>query len=141
MAEGILRYKWNKMNRTGLSVSSMGIHGLDHKPAVIHAFDVCKENDIDISSHYSRELIIPELDEAHLIFCMELIHIDFVRLFIPKLSEKVFLLGAWPNSEKRKSNISDPIGRPIKEFRRVFSVISNHIDRIIPILIEEYFYI
>jgi len=140
MAEGILRYKWDRLGRDGLTVSSMGIHGLNHKPAVQNALDVCNENDIDISSHYSRELIIPELDNAHLVFCMESVHKDFIRLFIPKLSEKIFLLGAWPDDEKRKSNIRDPMGRPIKEFRRVFSIIAKNIDRVIPIIIEEYFY-
>ena len=140
MAEGILKYRWNKLERKDLVVSSMGIHGLDHRPAVQHALDVCNENDIDISSHYSRGLIMTELDNAHLVFCMESVHKDFIRLFIPKLSEKIFLLGAWPGSENRKSSINDPMGRPIKQFRRIFSIISNHIDRIIPIIIEEYFY-
>lgn len=134
MAEGILRYQGEKLGRSDLKVSSMGIHGLDHQQPARYAIDVCQENNIDISDHRSRSLVIPELEAADIFLSMERVQRDFIRLYMPNLDDRNFLLGAWPDKETRKSNIKDPIGCPMKTFRKVFKIISGHIERIIPML-------
>jgi protein-tyrosine-phosphatase len=132
MAEGLLRDRWQRMGRTDLVVSSMGIHGLDAHPASHHAREICAENGIDISGHLSRPLVPEEMSEAFVIFTMERMQKEFVQLFHPDARGKVFLLAAWPGKETRKSNVEDPIGASERVYRRVYDTIESHIDRIVP---------
>ena len=136
VAEGVLRQRWAAMGRNDLAVSSMGIHGLDHQPASKNAQLVCEENGIDISAHLSRPLVYEELEAAHLVLGLERVHKEFINTFFPRFDDKVFLLGAWPQEATRKSNIADPMGQGMKAYRKAFEIISNHVDRILPTLIE-----
>jgi protein-tyrosine phosphatase len=138
MAEGILRDKWRQNSGAGLVVSSMGVHGLDSQGPSELAQQVCAEHGIDISAHLSRQLSYDDLEKAHIILAMEPLHREFINLFFPRFSDKVFLLGAWPDKETRKSTIADPMGKPIKVYRRAYDIIAGHIDRIVP-KIEETF--
>lgn len=137
MAEGILRHRCKEMGRNDLVVSSMGIHGLTDSPAVDYAQDACEEEGIDISFHIARPIIGEELQGADLILCMEPIHTKFLQTFFPWQRNKIYLLGAWPKEKARKSAIQDPMGGPIEDFRRAFNIIQNHIDRILPLLLEK----
>lgn len=139
MAEALLLEKWKQHGYDGLVVSSMGIHGLDKQEASQLAKDVCKENNLDLSKHRSRRLNIPELESADLIFSMDMLQKEFLKLFFPKFNDRSFLLGAWPGDETRKSNIKDPMGSPLKTYKQVFRIISDHVDRIIPVIKELYF--
>lgn len=140
MAEAILRHEWKQQGKDGLYVSSMGIHGLDNQEASKYSKEICEEHGIDLSEHRSRKLMIPELEEADLILSMEKIQKEFIQLFFPKFSDKNFLLGAWPEKESKKSNIRDPMGGSQKLYRQVYDIISKHINRIIPIIDEMYYY-
>jgi protein-tyrosine-phosphatase len=143
MAEGILRYRWEQSGREGLTVSSMGIHGLDSQAASKFGQEICEENGIDISSHRSKKLVIPELEAADLILSMEWVQKDFLRIFFPKFSDKSFLLGVWPDMEKqkksKKDNIKDPYGGSKKAYRETFEVISGHITRVMTAIEQFYF--
>ncbi len=134
MAEGFLRYKWHQMKRDDLIVSSMGIYGVTDSPATEYAQDVCKKNGFDISSHRARPLVGKELLKADLILCMEPVHKKFVQVFFPWRRDRVALLGAWPDRETKKSAIQDPMGGSYKKYQKVFSIIKEHIERIIPLL-------
>ena len=137
MAEGILRYKWQQLGLGEIDVSSMGTHGLDTHLASPHGISVCAENGIDISGHTSQQLITSEMESADIIFCLEKIHKEHIRIFFPAFADKTFLLGAWPDRpEKRKSNIPDPYGGPMRAYKKIFNRISKEIDYIIPFLQE-----
>jgi protein-tyrosine phosphatase len=124
MAEGILKVRLATINNKDIVVSSMGIHGLDHKPA--------SEHGIDISKHVSRQLDFNEIDESGLILTLEMAQKNFILLFFKHLTERVFLLGCWPGEDSPKGNIKDPMGGSIKDYRKAFETIDRHIDRIIP---------
>lgn len=134
MAEGLLRHKGLESGRKDLNVSSMGVRGLDNSPPAELAQEVCSEYGFDISSHRSRSLSGEELEKADLILCMEAAQKKFVQTFFPWYREKVFLLGAWPEKETRKSAIEDPMGGTREDFQRVFNVILHHVERILPLL-------
>ena len=134
MAEGILRHKCLIAGRDDCIISSMGIQGLDNSPASEYVQIICEENGIDISSHRSRSLIFEELQQADIIFSMESVHREFLQTFHPWCRDKVFLLGAWPGKETRKSPIRDPYGGSLEENREIYYIINYHIDRILPML-------
>jgi len=133
-AEGLLHYKGLKYGRDDLIVSSMGIAGLDNIPATEYAQAVCKKHGFDISSHRSRPLVGEELESADLILCMEPPHREFVKAFFPQHKYKIFLLGAWPGKETRKSFIQDPMGGSMEMYQKVYDIIEMHIQRILPLL-------
>jgi protein-tyrosine-phosphatase len=134
MAEGILRARWAALGRNDCTVSSMGIHGLDHQKATEPARRVCAQHGIDISSHVSRPLEFDELGRSDLIFAMEMMQKDFIRLLQPHLSDRVFLLGSWPLKDTPKGNIRDPMGGALKDYASAYETISQRIDYIIPYL-------
>lgn len=132
MAEGILKARFASINRSDIIVSSMGIYGLDRKPASDLARQVCAENGIDISRHISRQLDFDEIKESRLILTLEMAHKNFILLFFKNLMERVFLLGCWPGEDSQKGNIKDPMGGSLKDYRKAFQIIAGHIDRILP---------
>ncbi len=132
MAEGILRHRWNTAGVKDRTVSSMGVQGLDTWPATELARQVCEENGVNIADHLSRSIIGEELQTADLVLCMEPGHVSFINTFYPWHSERVALLGAWPGKPKRKNAVQDPMGGSLGLYRKVFSIIDTHIDRILP---------
>ncbi len=143
IAEGMLRHRWEKSGRDGLIVSSMGIHGLDQQEASKLGMELCAENGIDISSHRSRKLIVPELEEADLILSMEWVQKDFLRMFFPKFDDKSFLLSVWPDigrkKKSKKDNIKDPYGGSRRNYETAYNIISDHIVRVM-IALEQYYF-
>jgi protein-tyrosine-phosphatase len=141
MAEAILRAHWAKEAGRGLVVSSMGIHGADGLPPTDLAIQACFENGLDISSLRSRPLVPEEMKQADLILVMEPVQKEFLRMFYPDLDDLVFLLGAWPKrDDSKKATVKDPVGGTGKDYRNAFKILSGHIDRIIPLLRNEYGY-
>jgi protein-tyrosine-phosphatase len=136
MAEGILKDRLLAAGRFDVSVASMGIHGLDYKPASSNAVQVCDENGVDISSHLSRPLFPDELRSADIVFVMEPVQKEFIYTFFPAMKEKMFLLGSWPERDSSKGVVSDPIGGSIEQYRKTFRKISAHIDRILPYIFQ-----
>ncbi|MBN1980100.1 MAG: hypothetical protein JW795_01105 [Chitinivibrionales bacterium] len=133
MAEGILKHELVLHGRYDIVVSSMGVHGLEQQGPATFAVQVCLQHGIDISSHKSRPLVLDELNEALVILSMEPVQRDFISLFFPKVKEKNFLLGAWPDQESRKSIINDPYGATsLKVYQKTFETIQFHIHRILP---------
>ncbi|MGB7568836.1 MAG: hypothetical protein WBM07_13330 [Chitinivibrionales bacterium] len=132
MAEGILKARLAAHDIKDIVVSSMGVHGLDHKPASELAQKVCAENGIDISGHVSRQLDFDEINESKLILTLEMAHKDFMLLFFKHLADRVFSLGCWPGEDSPKGDVRDPMGGTIKDYRKAFETIARHIDRILP---------
>jgi protein-tyrosine-phosphatase len=134
MAEGLMRHKCKEEGRNDMTVSSMGIHGLNDYSATEYAQKVCEKDGFDISSHKARYLVGDELQMADLILCMEPVHKKFIQTFFPWLHKKVFLLGAWPEKQTRKSAIKDPMGGSYEKYQEIYSLIKTHIERIFPLL-------
>ncbi len=135
MAEGLLRHRWEQEGRQGLTVSSMGVHGLDDSPATELAQEVCREHGVDISAHRSRSVVAEEIQDADFVFCMEPAHTKFLHTYFPWHKDHIVLLAAWPNKpKKRKHTIKDPMGGSKSLYQEVFDLIHHHIDRIIPLL-------
>lgn len=136
MAEGVLNHRWmnrgKNQGRTGLEVSSMGIQMIDGQPASESAVAVCVENGVDISSHRSRSLHPETLQKANLILAMEPFQQRHLQLLAPSIKDKVYLLAKWPEENRKRGVIADPIGRSLRVYRKTFKLIDGHIQRIIP---------
>jgi protein-tyrosine-phosphatase len=135
VAEGILKSRWKTIGRGELRVTSMGISGIEDRPASDFSQQLCEENGIDIESHRSRALKPDELMDADVIFVMEPMQQKHLRLLFPSFRDKIVMLGAWPGKQTRKSKIKDPIGRSLKVYRAVYKSIDTHLDRVMPSLL------
>jgi protein-tyrosine-phosphatase len=138
MAEGILKNKVASLGRTDFKITSMGIHAREKQTATSFAIIVCKEHQIDISGHLSRGLVFDELREADIIFVMEKFQLNFITTFVPQAAEKLALLALWPAKESKEHAVPDPINTGIREYRKTFTLIESHIDRIMPYLLAEF---
>jgi protein-tyrosine-phosphatase len=138
MAEAIFRQRCQEAKRDHIIASSMGIHGLDSQPVSALTLKVCIEHHLDTSKHLSRPLRMDELNEAHLIFTMDIVQKKFIELFFPRIADRVALLTAWPEKESKKSNIKDPMNSSLKVHQEVFDIIEKQVDRISPIIFEMY---
>lgn len=136
-AEGILKNRLARIGRNDITVASMGIHAKDGQKALKDVVAACSEQTIDISGHASRSLDYEELSRADFIFVMEAYHKQNVQMFVPQVSSRVFLLGAWPAMERRTSEIPDPVGKGFRECRNILTRIAYHVDRIMPYLLAE----
>lgn len=138
MAEGLLRSRWDVSRNGELVVSSMGIQGLQNSPASILAVQICAEHGIDISAHRSRALNFNELDAADLILCMEPVQKEFIDNCFPAFADRTGLTALWPEMGNRHGTVDDPIGGSMRHYRKAFETISDHIDRILPSVVEAF---
>ena len=128
MAEGILQWKLDSTGTTGITVSSMGIHAREGSGATENAIAVCAENSIAIEHHRSRPLLPGELKKSEFIFVMEPVQIDFIDIFFPQVSDRIYMLGAWPQRKIKKASIADPVGKSIRAYRKTFNRLQECID-------------
>jgi len=135
MAEGILRRNCTNAG-LNITVASMGIHARDGRAATEFTVKVAGEFGIDLSAHQSRQIIPEELKASRLIFTMEPVQVDYLDIFFPQVSDRLFMLTSWPLRKEKKKGVSDPVGRSIEVHRKVFRSIDGHIERIFPDIIS-----
>jgi len=138
MAEGILKKRFLQNGFSHVDVASMGIHAQEGNSATEFAITVCREASIDIETHRSRPLDPDELKKSHLIFTMESIQVDFIDLFFPQVSDRIFMLGTWPERKRKKADIPDPVGRSINAYRKTFQHLEERIGFLMPDLLRRY---
>jgi protein arginine phosphatase len=135
MAEGILRKKCTDRCKD-IAISSMGIHAMDDRMATDFAIRVCAEHGIDITGHISRPLIPEELKTSRLIFTMEPVQVDYIDLFFPQVSDRIYMLSTWPQRKAKKLAIADPVGKSVETYRKVFDKIESYIEGILPTVLS-----
>jgi len=134
LAEGILKGMLFKA-ACSATVSSMGIHAQDGRSATDMSVTIASEHAIDLSNHRSRPLIPEELLTSRLIFTMEPVQVDYIDLFFPQVSDRLFMLSAWPQRKNKKRTIGDPVGRSLDVHRKVFIRISEYLEALLPDLL------
>lgn len=105
------------------------------------AIQVMSEQDIDVSNHRSLLLSDEMIDEADLILVMEKRHRENILNRRFGARDKVHLLSEFGRLEEEdklvEPDISDPIGRPIEFYRKVFDIIKEGAVRTVKKLEEQ----
>lgn len=136
MSEAILKrlLRENHLHKK-ISVESAGIDSPVGRMPNDVIREVCKEHDIDVSQHHSRQLTKTVLERATLVFCLAENHREVIHGAYPEFRSKVVLLKEFGRPQPPKNlSVDDPIGMPKREYVACFKEIENQIKRIFPFL-------
>ncbi|MFH1478901.1 MAG: L-threonylcarbamoyladenylate synthase [Candidatus Omnitrophota bacterium] len=131
MAEYLMK---KLIEESGLSkkiyIDSAGTMASNGMRASQNTIEVLKEEGIDASGHMGRPVTPFLLRRSDIIFVMSNMHRNIVLTKLFNIAQKVRLL----NEQK---DISDPIGRPIEEYRKVRDEIKGQVEDIFLELFEK----
>ena len=144
MAEGILKKLLQDQGVSAVGVSSAGICSLDNIPATPFAIQAARDENVDISRHFSRQLTKMILDESDLVLAMASEHFDFIRRIDEEASSRAFLLKLFPRSHSESNtkrdpgvlSIKDPVGGSLAEYEKSFREIEKEVKRILPDILK-----
>jgi protein-tyrosine-phosphatase len=159
MAEASLRHELEARACDGIDVASAGTWAAAGEPATDEAILVCEARGIDLSAHRSRPLEREDIDDADVVLGMTSVHIQEVASLVPEARSKTMLLKEiaetemptlWPDASaedrlqallmgarprwRRKLDVADPIGRPLRIYERCFSELQGAVRILADIL-------
>jgi protein-tyrosine-phosphatase len=162
MAEASLRHELEARACDGIDVASAGTWAAAGEPATDEAILVCEARGIDLSAHRSRPLEREDIDDADVVLGMTSVHIQEVASLVPEARSKTMLLKEiaetemptlWPDASaedrlqallmgarprwRRKLDVADPIGRPLRIYERCFSELQGAVRILADILCPE----
>lgn len=109
----------------GFVAASAGLAAADGNPASPESISVAAERGIDLSGHVSQGVTDTLLDQADRVFAMTAGHRDSLLALRPDLAEKVELLA------RDGSDLPDPIGMGVEEYRACQRSIEQHVRRLV----------
>lgn len=139
MAEGILKSALEKTKyAVYFDIKSAGTLNIASVPAYDFSLKVADEHQVDLFGHRSRPITDELINQADIVFCMALNHLNYLKARYPNNKEKFVLLREW-NREALLSNpsIADPIGHDLDFFRKTYQDIQTEINRILPHLMKQ----
>jgi protein-tyrosine phosphatase len=128
MAESILKEKLRNSGMTDISVSSAGLMDMKGGRAREEALKIIKGLGVDISGHRSRHLTGEMVKDADMIVVMESDHMDKILSEYPDAKDKVFLFSKFGNNKGVETDIADPYGGSIFNYRVALREINFYID-------------
>ena len=111
MAEAIFKRKFHDK----AEIISRGLYVPENIHASFNSEKAMDEMGLDIKSHISRQLTVPEAEGADLILTMTKTHKDMILSVCPGMKDKVFTLCEYAGLE---GDVPDPYGSDIEEYRR-----------------------
>jgi len=108
---------------TGLRVKSAGLAAEVGQPAAKQAVAVLSELGIDIRSHRATQLTGRIANDAELILTMTAAQTHWLQSLYPVMHGRIFALRGFDSTD-----IGDPIGMPISDFRVCRAAMTTGID-------------
>ena len=125
MAEVILRAKLADGAGSTVSVGSAGVGAWDGQEASPEAVETMRLQGLLLDDHRARRTTPAMIAEASLVLTMTRSHKAALLQQWPVAREKVFTLGEFVGDE---TEIADPIGGPLDEYRRCAGQLSRLIE-------------
>ena len=114
-----MRQLLEQRGRTDVEVASAGTAAWDGAPASEGAYLVALEHDLDLSAHRARQLTSDLVDDADLVLAMSPHHVD--RATALGGAGKSHLLGAYAGRSGADTQVDDPFGGDLEEYRTTFT--------------------
>jgi len=138
MAEGLFKSMLKERGRDDVEVLSAGVGTMDGMTPTVETVKVMEDVGVDVSGHSSKSLTEELIRKADLILVMEKAHREDIISRAPFAAKKTFLLKKFGKSayqiNAHNADVSDPIGRPLEEYREIFQQIKEELERVINIL-------
>ena len=159
MAEGLLRHELASRDCNNIEVASAGTWAADGEPPTQEAIAVSERSGIDISSYRSSPLDLEELAESDVVIAMTNVHLQEVASLLPEargrtvllkelaeidippappgvtIEERVQALLIAPRPKwRRKLDVADPIGRPMRFYERCFAELHRGVEVLAEVL-------
>lgn len=123
MAEGLARQMFGKT----VQVSSAGIEAWDGTEASVHALEVLKEHNVDLSKHRSKRINDELLAEADWIIPMTQAQEKVLRRNFPGYEQKTKYLGDWG---EHKRDVRDPWSGSLEVYRQTAREIAELLNAV-----------
>jgi len=130
-AAGYLRFRLQSLGENGHGVDSAGTLGIMGSPPSPETLQVAQESGFELKEHRSKGVTFEGVDEADVILVMEDLHRSELAQRYPEDQDKIHLLSEFHPAIKEPSrapDIFDPIGLPLEEYRRCFSLVRDAVD-------------
>jgi len=127
MAEAYLE-KRAKEEGLDIKVESAGTLGIDGMEPTKEAWQMIKSEGIESTDYVSAGLNHDLVEWADVILVMERMHKDRVSFMIPDAATKVKYLREFSGESEEKTEIPDPIGRPVRFYKKCFEMIKRSVN-------------
>jgi protein-tyrosine-phosphatase len=118
MAEAIARRLLDAAGREDVVASSAGTAAWDGAPASEGAYLIALEHGLDLSAHRARQITTDLVESADLILGMSPHHVE--RAIALGGEGKAHLLGAFAGRTGGTTQVDDPFGGDLEEYRATF---------------------
>jgi predicted ATP-grasp superfamily ATP-dependent carboligase len=112
------------------NIVSAGFHPHDTRLADANMVSIAKNEGYEMSEWSSTTVNSAMVDDANVIFVMEIEHILKLTKLYPNIKSKVYLLSSLNNNPNIPLEISDPYGKEMVDYQNCFSVIEGCIKTI-----------
>ncbi|WP_353893171.1 low molecular weight protein arginine phosphatase [Proteinivorax hydrogeniformans] len=126
----------NSITREDTKVESAGLMAVERLPASENSIKVADKENIDLSSHKSKQVDQQLIDNADLILTMTEGHKRNLLALFPQSEGKVYTLTehSLKNSKDDKAaqngDICDPFGQSLAQYERCFRQIKQHLKHL-----------
>lgn len=112
--------------RADYTVRSAGVGAFSGQPASRHSVTLARERGLDLSGHSSRAVTHDLVDEATHIFALSRSHLAALYADFPEAGDKFYLLSEFAADDAlRGSDVSDPFGGGIEEYRQTLAMLEK----------------
>ncbi|RMG62031.1 MAG: low molecular weight protein arginine phosphatase [Calditrichaeota bacterium] len=134
MAESLLRAKVLQEGLEALiSVDSAGTWANEGLPPTELSVTVIQEAGLEPPVHRSKHVDSHLMQRADLVLCMGEHHKRDLQAIFPQHQDKIFTLREFNRHHPTsRASIEDPFGRNIDQYRKVFQIIRDEVERIWP---------
>ena len=130
MAEKMLKKRVEE-EKLDIEVYSCGVSAQDGDWPTFTSIEVCKDYDVDLSTHRATNILNSNIEEMDLVLCATEAHKDAVIDIYPDLVGKVFTMKEYVGNTENGLNISDPWGYDADVYWKCAREIEDIIEKII----------
>jgi len=117
-----------------LIVGSVGLLGIEGRPAAPLSIQIAREAGLDLTSHRSRGISAAEVRPSDVLVGMTIEHLDALAARYPRDPGRRFVLRAFergPIPEAGAPNLDDPVLGPIASYRAAWDVIRPSVEHMV----------